>query len=46
MEFASIDKITIGKKNEKEDRRAKWVVKLGFVIERTIQKIDEKHART
>lgn len=33
-------------KKEKEDKRTKWIVELGFVVDWVVQKTNEKHART
>jgi hypothetical protein len=46
MEKAAVKEIRARKKKYKENRQAKWVAKLGSIVERTTRKIVEKHART
>jgi hypothetical protein len=50
MENATIEEITVGKKKKiikNEDKWAKQVVELGFIVEWIApRKIDEKHSRT
>ncbi len=46
MEKVDIEEIKIGKKKDKEDKKAKQVVELGFAAERIAQKIVEKRDRT
>lgn len=46
MEKTIAKEIRVGKRKEKEDKRAKWAAKLGSPIERATRKIVEKHAKT